>query len=106
MALKKIQKKIPVGKTSVSEKTAGDDYSPPVESEFPLEPVTLKDAPINVGVSIGYTKNLGNYESLKVNVSLHVPCENTLEAADIAFSTSQEWVDKKMAELLETITES
>ena len=29
--------------------------------------------PAYVGVTVGYTKNLGNYESVKVNVSISVP---------------------------------
>ena len=53
----------------------------------------------NVGFSVSHTKNLGDYESLRVEVSLHVPCR--YEEADEAFDAAAEWVKGKLAEAFE-----
>lgn len=53
----------------------------------------------NVGFSLSHTKNLGNYESLRVNISLNLPCEPNEEVIDAAFKQVSNWVDNKMAEV-------
>jgi hypothetical protein len=55
----------------------------------------------NVGVSVATTRNLGNYESVKIGISLNMPCNPNEEAIEQACKFAQGWVDKKMQEVLE-----
>lgn len=52
--------------------------------------------PCNVNVSMGMTKNLGNYENVKFMVSLTHPCENNPEAMEDAFQFAKKWVETKV----------
>lgn len=56
--------------------------------------------PANVGLSIAHTKNLGNYESVKVQVSLHIPCTPSVEDINHTFEQIEKWCDEKMASVL------
>ena len=47
-----------------------------------------------VGFTLSCTKNLGNYESLKAQVSLHMPCE--ISELEVVNEFVQEWVDDKL----------
>ena len=51
---------------------------------------TTPDIQAVVSIAMGMTKNLGNFEAFKVNVSLSIPCENELgainNAADRAYN--------------------
>ena len=85
-----------VGKSSVSDKIGSV-----VESEDKQGEVTkIEGEMANVGISLGYTKNLGNYVSAKVTVSMHLPCDPSVEACDAALSTAEEWANKKMEEIV------
>ena len=57
--------------------------------------------PCNVGFSATMTRNLGNYENVKVMVSLYYPC--MAEEIDETFDNVKGWVDKKMGDVLEEI---
>jgi hypothetical protein len=48
----------------------------------------------NVGMSAGLTLNMGNYNSYKVQVSLHMPCL-PLEVDEV-FDFVKKWVDTKL----------
>ena len=53
------------------------------------------DQPVaSVGVKAGLTVNLGNYSSMRVDVSLDMPCYVT--ELDKVFDFSQEWVDARL----------
>jgi hypothetical protein len=51
----------------------------------------------NIGVSAAATINTGNYNNVKLGVSLNVPCEH--KEIDKVFEFAKEWVDKKMTVL-------
>lgn len=51
-----------------------------------------------VGIDVGFTKNLGNYQSSRVGVSLKIPCQH--DEIDKVFEYAQSWVDTKMQELM------
>jgi hypothetical protein len=55
----------------------------------------------NVGFSAKATRNLGNFESMQVSVSLHMPCY--VGEIDAVFDFAKEWVDAKMGEILEPL---
>lgn len=57
------------------------------------------DQPLcNVGFSAGATRNLGDYNSFKVQVSINIPVP--LEGIDTALAFGQDWVNRKMEEVL------
>jgi hypothetical protein len=90
-------KKQPVGKVEVQPK--GKDSK---LTEIKVgEPVLVSDEhPMaNVGMKVGITKNLGNYESVRVDVSLFLPCEPDAKSVDDAFETVSIWCDLKMEEI-------
>lgn len=48
----------------------------------------------NVGYSGGFTKNIGNYNSYKINVSIHIPCEH--QEIEEVYEFAQGWVDERV----------
>ena len=96
-----IEKKQGIGKTTVEDKKGGT-----LESEEPVgDPVVSEKPMANVGLSLGYTKNLGNYESAKVTVSCHLPCNPDIEHMDIAFDFAESWTNDKMEKILQELSE-
>ena len=57
----------------------------------------------NVGLTVALTKNLGNYESCKFSVSLHMPCLPIEEDIEDTFAAVKAWVDAKTTEILNEI---
>lgn len=66
------------------------------EVDVPIKEILVNKPMINVGMSAAMTHNLGNYQSAKISVSLHVPCE----ASDLeeTYSFVKDWVNEKMVE--------
>ena len=54
----------------------------------------------NVGFGLDRTINLGDYESLKVHVAIHVPSEVTLEEIDLNYHFCKEWTESKMDDVV------
>lgn len=54
-----------------------------------------------VGFKMGYTKNLGNYESVRVEVSLVLPTYT--ENVEHAYKVAKDWADEKLSEAVEEI---
>ena len=52
----------------------------------------------NVGMKLGYTKNIGQFESLKFEVSLYMPC--TAKQLDATALFVQGWCDDKLTRLV------
>lgn len=67
-----------------------------VEQEEVVKEVINQGPTANVGVSIGLTKNLGNYEALKITVSLFMPCQPTAEDIEYTYTEAKGWVDDKI----------
>jgi hypothetical protein len=91
-----VTRRQPEGKTTKTRKNRGVPESEEVEREPYGDPVDRDEAdpPCNVGFSASRTVNLGNYESLRVEVSLHVPCDQ--EEVDEAFDAAQVWVQERL----------
>ena len=98
-----IKKTVSKGTTSVQESKAGKPVGVPLESEeiIPTKATSAEQA--QVGMTMGYTKNLGNYESAKVTVSLTMPCAPTLEEVQSRFNEVEDWVNTKMQEIAEQL---
>lgn len=54
-----------------------------------------------VGFKMGYTKNLGNYESVRVEVSLVLPTYT--ENVEHAYKVAKDWADNKLTEAVAEI---
>lgn len=94
-----IKKKQIVGKVETLDK----DGEVADTEEFELgEMVVSDDKPMaNVGVKCGTTKNLGDYNSLRVDVSLFMPSETDKKSLNKTFKKCFKWCDNKLAEILE-----
>lgn len=54
----------------------------------------------NVGVKLGRTINLGDFESLRVDVSLFMPSETDKKSLKKTFKFCKNWCDDKMDEVI------
>lgn len=68
-----------------------------------LGQVTTTKQPALVHIDFGMTKNLGNYESLKFNVGITIPCEPTAEDIDATYHEARAWVDDKVNSINEEV---
>lgn len=57
---------------------------------------SAEDPPALVRVSGGLTKNMGNYESLRIDVSIEIPCHR--DDVDETYNEASEFVANKIAE--------
>ena len=57
----------------------------------------------NVGMKLGRTINIGDYNSVRFDVSLHAPCYKGEE--DAVFDYVKNWVEEKVNGVSEEITE-
>lgn len=55
----------------------------------------------NVGYKVGATKNLGDYNSVRVDVSLFMPCYPS-EINDV-YSTARDWCEERLEEEMDRI---
>lgn len=79
--------------TSVNEK---ENVGDPILSHVPMA---------NVGVQMGVTRNLDNFENFKFSVSLHLPCPADEQGIDDAYGVAKAWVDKKIELINEEVNE-
>jgi hypothetical protein len=98
MAIKVIKKEQVVGKVDFADK----DGTVIQTDEYPLgEIIVSDDEPMaNVGVKLGRTKNTGNFESLRVDVSLFMPSATDKKSLNKTFKKCLKWADDKMDEVL------
>jgi hypothetical protein len=71
------------------------------ERQEDVPPVVEGARPSNVGFGVTYTKNIGNYESIRVNVDCHLPCEEGDE--DDTYKRARTFVMNKMRKELARI---
>lgn len=87
------------GKTKIIENEKGEK-SEPFEQEEVVDEKLVDTPQANVGISLSYTKNLGDFNSVKVEVSLHMPCEPTKKDVNKTAKRVEDWVNDKMEELV------
>lgn len=68
-----------------------------------LPPLPPEGPYAEVGVSFGRTINLGDYESVRMDVSIRVPSANTPEATERAYRTAFAWANDKVASFCERV---
>lgn len=79
----------------VAEKSHTETFNAP-ESVVSASPTT--EPLCEVGVNAGFTKNLGNYQSARVDVSLKIQCRH--EEIDAVFDYGRQWVEGRLEELI------
>ncbi len=87
-------KNVSRGTTKVT--TDAPNVSVEIDDEVESEVNSIN--PGYVSVTAGITKNLGNYESAKIGVTVSLPCEPSLEGAESKYSDVSDLVDKLMDE--------
>ncbi len=68
--------------------------------EIVLGEVVVDKPMANVGVKLGKTVNLGDYESLRVDVSLFMPADIDKKSLNKTFKRCLKWCDNKMTDIL------
>lgn len=86
---------IPQATVSVEHKSGAETHT----TETPLPPVMVSGQPALVEVAIGLTRNLGNYESVRLHVGLTLPCPPTEEEINNAYDEAKGWVDSRIESL-------
>ena len=64
-----------------------------------VEEVIVDKPMANVGLKVGMTTNLGDYESLRVDVSLFMPSETDKKSLDATYKKVDKWIEKKMKKI-------
>lgn len=76
------------------------------DEQVPVGEVKAFKAPhATVGLTMAVTRNLGNYESVKMSVSLYMPCENNEQAMQETFDEVKGWVDTRVELLNQEVNE-
>ena len=73
-----------------------DGHEKVVQQTFPA----MADALAEVGYELGHTMNLGNFESLKVTVSVRLPALADMTSLNLVFTEAREWVDDKLTQVI------
>ena len=93
VTIKKVQA---IGKT----KGTPTDSAVKETSEVVDEVVTNSDEPMaNVGLKIGVTRNIGEYESVRVDVSLFMPSKTDEKSLKKTFKRVEKWCEKRIAKV-------
>lgn len=84
-------------KTTVEYKGGGTSE----ETEKVGAPVLYEQPTCNVGMKAGVTRNMGDYNSVRLDVSLYMPCYP--DEIEEVFMFTKEWVERKMNEITEEL---
>jgi len=94
----KIEKKGPVS-TVAGNVTITDSHGGETKSQVKLGKVVEAPVMANVGVRCSRTVNLGDYNSVKIEVSLYIPCPVDEAVIDANYDFVMGWVNGKMEEV-------
>jgi hypothetical protein len=98
------------GTTSVSKSVTqkqGREVTREEESVTERDPIDIGaiDNPAYVRVGGGITKNLGDFNSLRVDISVSLPCPPNEEAINTAYTSASSIVDTLISQELENAEE-
>lgn len=98
MAVKIIKKEKVIGTVVTTDKDGNETETSEVVDEI------IVDKPMaNVGVKVGTTKNLGDYNSLRVDVSLFMPSDTDKKSLNKTFKKCFKWCDDKLDSIMDTV---
>lgn len=86
---------LPVAVVSTEHKSGAETHL----TETPFVPIQTQGTPALVEVSIGLTRNLGNFESVRLHVGLTLPCNPSEEEINSAYEEAKGWVDTRIEAL-------
>lgn len=86
------------GKAKITVKK-GTDAQSEEKVEVVGDPKLYAEPPCNVGLSLGATLKIGEYNYFKADVSLHMPCLE--EDIDKIYKEAKEWVDDRLGEIMD-----
>ncbi len=93
-----IEKKQSIGKVVVTDQDGTEQETTEVVDEV------IVDKPMaNVGVKVGTTKNLGDYNSLRVDVSLFIPSDTDKKSLNKTFKKCFKWCDDKLDSIMDDV---
>jgi len=69
------------------------------EEEETLGVVHTAEAPAYVTFSMGLTKNMGDFNSLKFHVGITIPCAPNADEIDLTYSEAKGWIEGKVNDL-------
>lgn len=92
--------KVATGKTQASASHKKSGYSKTKSGK--TKPV--KTDGTEVHLILGHTKNIGNYESVKVEVGVTLP--TTIDKLEKSFKMANTWCDLKLTELINDVEEA
>ncbi len=98
MTVKIVSKQKCVGKVEV----ANDDGTI-TETEEVVDEIVVDKPMANVGLKVGMTKNMGDFNSLRVDVSLFLPSELDTKSLDKTFKRADKWCEKKMKKIMKEL---
>lgn len=70
------------------------------EQQTPLGTLVSDKPMATVFVSLGMTKNLGNYESLKMTVGVTLPSEPNDQALEATYGVAKAWCDEHLNQIV------
>jgi len=68
-----------------------------------VDEVVVDKPMANVGLKVGMTKNIGEFESVRFDVSLYMPSDTDKESLDRTFKRCDKWCEKKMKKILKEL---
>jgi len=104
-AAAKAKKQDKVAKQVVAQVATSHNKGAEHNEQIPVSVVEVPEPHATVGFNAAYTKNMGDYNSLKVSVSLFMPCKPDAESVEEAYGKVKLWVDGKMEALLSEVEE-
>ena len=94
---KEVTGKVEISHTSGAEVTASSDTEKVADVE-------VEQHMANVGYNMARTINLGDYESVKIAVSINVPSLVDVDEINGNFDFAKEWVEEKLTEIVDDYT--
>lgn len=76
---------------------ARDEHSTPIDAPSLMNP----DDTARVKVEVGFTKNLGNFESVKYVVGVELPCST--KEVDEVLERKRDYLDEKISKFLSEV---
>lgn len=93
----------PKAATLVEKKTKGQTVLETHTEETPPGELLTFEPVAEVGMMLGTTINTGNYESVRCEVSIKMPCKAS--EIDETYDIAKAWVDNRLNELVQEIKE-
>lgn len=87
-----------VKKTTISKGVSNEEELKQEHETLPANGVMQVDHPALVRVGVGSTLNMQNFQSLRIDVSVTLPCAPTTDAIQETYEQASEFVAEKLTE--------